>query len=471
MFTNILNLNTAGYPKAPFNLIKYSVLIFISLAITSCQRFVDIPAPQNEIVSSEVFSNDQSTLSAMDGLYSQMMQSNMYFMNGAMSLLPALSGDELSLTTPDPDYLPFQQDAIPVNSSIIQNNLWRYAYSYIYQANAIIEGLASGPVSSGAKTQLTGEAKFIRAFCYFYLVNLFGDVPLVTTTDYRQNKLKPRASVDTVYKQIIADLQNAQDLLSTSYPSQGDVRPNKWAAAALLARVYLYQKDYTHAETEADSVINSGEYSLESDLTQVFLANSTEAIWQLLPVSPYFNTSEGFTFIPSSPAVIPNYIIDTSLLNAFEPGDLRRTTWLDSSSVNGITYYYPFKYEVATGTNKTEYNMALRLAEQYLIRAEARTELGELSGAEEDLNIIRNRAGLPDTKATDQQSLMNAIMQERRVELFTEWGSRWFDLKRWGIINQVLSIEKPGWKSTDQLYPIPQQEIMSNPNLKQNTGY
>jgi hypothetical protein len=190
-----------------------------------------------------------------------------------------------------------------------------------------------------------------------------------------------------------------------------------------------------------------------------------------MPVSPYFNTAEGFAFIPSSPTVIPNYIIDTSLLNAFEPGDLRKTTWLDSNSVNGITYYYPFKYEVATGTNKTEYNMVLRLAEQYLIRAEARTQLGELSGAEEDLNIIRNRAGLPDTKATDQQSLMNAIMQERRVELFTEWGSRWFDLKRWGIIDNVLSIEKPGWKSTDQLYPIPQQEIMSNPNLKQNAGY
>jgi hypothetical protein len=433
---------------------------------------VQIAPPRDEIINSEVFSGDESAIAAIAGLYSQMMSRNLYFMNGALSVFPALSADELQLTTPDQNALPFEQNAIPVNNNIIQNNLWRYSYIYIYQANAIIEGLSqSNSVSDSVKAQLTGEAKFIRALNYFYLINLFGDVPLVMTTDYRQNQLKSRTSLVTIYKEIRADLQDAQQMLNTSYPSNGRVRPNKWAATALLARVYLYQKEYKKAEAASTAVINSGDYGLENDLNKVFLANSIEAIWQLMPVSPYFNTAEGNIFIPSSSSVIPRYKIDSGLLNSFEAGDQRKIDWLDSNTVNGTIYYYPYKYKVASGSDKIEYNIVLRLAEQYLIRAEARAELGKINDAIGDLNKIRHRAGLPDTKAKDKQSLINAIRHERKVELFAEWGHRWFDLKRWGIIDQVLSKEKQGWQSNDKLYPIPQEEIMNNPNLKQNAGY
>ncbi len=449
-----------------------SLIIMTGLIIQSCKKFVQIPSPTDQIVSSEVFSNDQSAIAAISGLYSQMMQSNLYFINGAMSLYPALSADELRLAVPNQEQLPFEQNAIPVTSRIIQNNLWRYAYMYIYQANAIIEGLSqSNSVSKNVKSQLTGEAKFVRAFCYFYLVNLFGGVPLILATDYKQNELKPRVSVDAIYKHIIADLQDAHQILSVPYPSDGRVRPNKWTATALLARVYLYRKQYDKAEAASSTVINSGDYSLEKDLNKVFLANSTEAIWQLMPVSPYFNTAEGYGFIPSSSSIIPNYKIDSGLLNSFEAGDQRKTDWLDSNIVNGITYYYPYKYKIASGSDKVEYNMILRLAEQYLIRAEARAELDKMNDAVSDLNKIRHRAGLPNTNAMDKQSLINAIRHERREELFTEWGHRWFDLKRWGIIDKVLLDEKPGWRPSDKLYPIPYQEMMSNPNLKQNTEY
>jgi hypothetical protein len=114
----------------------------------------------------------------------------------------------------------------------------------------------------------------------------------------------------------------------------------------------------------------------------------------------------------------------------------------------------------------------LRLAEQYLIRGEARAHQNNVQGAQEDLNIIRSRAGLGATTANDESSLLAVIETERQVELFAEWGHRWFDLKRTGRADAVLSLEKaPNWQSTDRLYPIPFEEIKINPSLTQNPGY
>ena len=116
--------------------------------------------------------------------------------------------------------------------------------------------------------------------------------------------------------------------------------------------------------------------------------------------------------------------------------------------------------------------MILRLAEQYLIRAEARAQQGNLTGAIGDLNIIRERAGLPDlSTALTQDKVIAAVMQERRIELVSEWGQRWLDLKRTGQVDSVLSKIKPTWKINGQLYPIPQSELTNDPNLVQNPGY
>jgi hypothetical protein len=163
------------------------------------------------------------------------------------------------------------------------------------------------------------------------------------------------------------------------------------------------------------------------------------------------------------------------LLNGFESGDERKNAWIKSTTINGITYNFPYKYKVRTtaaGAPKAEYNMVLRLGEQYLIRAEARARQGNIPGAQSDLNAIRARAGLLNTPAGDKASLLLAIENERRVELFSEWGHRWFDLKRTGRANSILVVEKsPNWQSTDALYPIPQNEIATNPLLTQNAGY
>jgi hypothetical protein len=141
--------------------------------------------------------------------------------------------------------------------------------------------------------------------------------------------------------------------------------------------------------------------------------------------------------------------------------------------VSGVTYVYPTKYKTKTASSDpVEYNVIFRLAEQYLIRAEARIQQDRYADAQSDLNLIRSRAGLPKTTASDKPTLLNAIESENRSEYFAEWGHRWFDLKRWGKVDTVLSTLKfPNWQSTDVLYPIPLTEIQRNPALTQNPGY
>ncbi len=162
-------------------------------------------------------------------------------------------------------------------------------------------------------------------------------------------------------------------------------------------------------------------------------------------------------------------------LNAFEVGDLRRNNWVDSVIVGSNVYHFPFKYKSATfGDPISEYLIVFRLAEQYLIRAEAKAQLDKLPSALEDLNVIRLRAGLSQLNLDNQESILKSILQERRVELFSE-GHRWFDLKRTKMIDEVMmqvcAVKGGSWESRDQYNPIPVAEIQLNPNLIQTPGY
>jgi hypothetical protein len=162
------------------------------------------------------------------------------------------------------------------------------------------------------------------------------------------------------------------------------------------------------------------------------------------------------------------------LLAAFEVNDKRRSNWIKSVIINGTEYHYPVKYRENTiATPRKEHNIVLRLAEQHLIRAEARAHLDQLPGAIDDINLVRNRAQLNNLHpALNASQCLAAIEQERRVEFFTEWGHRWLDLKRTNKATAVLApVKNNNWQSTDQWYPIPFDEIRKNPNLQQNDGY
>lgn len=463
--------------------VRLSMVLTLTL-LGGCKKFLEVPAPTDKLGNSTVFSSNVGVNAALLGIYTQMASYGSFSGDySSVTMNGGLSSDELTNYSTDPT-----QTAVANNALIPQNDqvlfLWSGIYTYIYYANSVLDGLKSADRTKVTQLdEFSGEAKFIRAFCYFYLVNLYGDVPLLTTSDYKINSAAKRNSTAEVYNQIIADLTDAKNLMSSDFSlSNGDKgRPNRWAASALLARVYLYNGKYAQAESEATSLMqNTSLFSLENDLNKIFLKNSSEAIWQLIPqFGPLTNDAQNFIFLFAP----YNVALSNTLINSFEAGDKRKLSWTNSYSDATGTYYYAFKYKNNDySAPMSEYEMVLRLAEVYLIRAEARAMQGNITGAGSDLNILRTRAGLPNTVASSKSQMMAAIEHERQVELFTEWGHRWFDLKREpGFTDPSISradevlptTKKVTWFPYDKLYPIPQSQFDADPNMagQQNPGY
>lgn len=458
--------------------IKSLLLLLIAL-FCDCKGFVEIDTPKDQVVDAKVYTDDETATSAVRGIYAAMM-SNFGLASGysnGVTFLAGRSADEFSNFSSDINYTQFSSNSLLSNNSILKSGLWQEAYKYIYYANLVLENIAvSDGVSAPVKQQLQGEAKFIRAFCHFYLTNLFGDVPIVLTTDYRINSIAFASTGEQIYSQMIKDLNEAKNLLSVAYPSTERIRVNKWAATALLARVYLYHREWQNASVMASEVIAQDKlYKLPNDLNAVFLKNSDEAILQfVMPLALGQNTREGNIFIlDAPPGANTQVVLNEALIKAFEPDDLRLENWVGIYTSGSLFWHFPFKYKIKTGVSpRNEYTMILRLAEQYLIRAEAQTMLKDFDRARADLNTIRRRAGLEAIAPNTQTDLLDALVQERRVELFSEWGHRWLDLKRMNKADDVLSpLKDKNWQSTDILYPIPATEILNNPNLNQNKGY
>lgn len=485
-YTSSKNPGAVVSPLARLSAKRFVFYASFLLLLASCKKFVSVQPPVTSLVSTSVYAANSTAASAVTGIFITMAKNGIGGGNYGISVLTGLSADELKLSASSPDAV-LNHSYINDLQSKDGSFFWSDLYNCIYQANSAIAGIsASQGVTSSISQQLIGEAKFVRAFCYFYLVNIYGDVPLVLTIDYKINATISRSSKDEVYQQIVADLKDAQSLLTDNYltPSgtstSSRVRPNKAAATALLARVYLYQQKWSNAEAEATTVIGNTNYSLITNLSGVFLSTSKEAIWQLEKPNNGFNTADGATFLTTylasgGPKAAYPITLQDSLALGFESGDLRKANWTKSLTVGSKTYYYPFKYKLNQGTPATEYPVVLRLAEQYLIRAEARVQQGNIAGAQTDFNMIRNRAGLPNTSSNTQASLLAAIQKERRFELFTEYGHRWFDLKRWGSIDSLMQFVAPpkgsSWKTTAQLFPIPFTEIQADSKLTQNPGY
>ncbi|WP_165602231.1 RagB/SusD family nutrient uptake outer membrane protein [Chryseobacterium artocarpi] len=446
------------------------IVIFL---LCSCEKFLEIDAPVDETVSETVFDSKKTIESSVVGLYSQMSSSNNYAMNGFLSVYSGLSADELRNTSGTANVEQFRTNELMNSNALLLNNLWRAYYAYIYHSKAVLEGLqTTKAVTEEEKQPFMGEMLFVRAISYFYLVNLFGDVPLILSTDYESNRRLKRTETAKIYQQVTSDLLLAEKYLPADYPSSEKIRPNLFVAKALLARIYLFTGQYDKAKSKADEVIGSGLYELEKQLDFVFLPTSKEAIWQLYPTNTSYNSSEGFTFIPSSTTARPAYMLTESLLQAFENGDKRKENWSGTRKIGNISYTYPFKYKVRSGTDKTEYNTVLRLAELYLIRAEANAQTGNIHEAIKDVNVIRTRAGLENlAENLSKEECLSAVTQEKRIEFFAEWGHRWLDLKRTASADVVLGSLKDSWQSSDALYPIPQTEITKNPFLIQNPNY
>lgn len=461
----------------PMQLFRKSVLgklLLIAFTLISCEDYVDIDPPKSQLIGTLVFEDAATVDAAFAHIYSQLRESA--FTTGLSNGLTYLMGhytDELTLYSANlPDVQNYSNNTLIASDSKAKI-LWDTSYNLIYASNSILEGVQnSTALPQEDKDRFQGEAYFLRAFIHFHLMNLFGPIPYIDFTDYRVNSEVYRNTTEEVYQKLIADLLTAKSMLPDTDDSFANLRPNYWVASALLARAYLYNGDWQLALAEATGIISNGSYTLNPDLAQVFKKNSIETLWQLGEGMTGTNTLEGFTFIFSS-GPPPNSAISEHLINDFETGDSRFTSWVGSVSDGTETWYYPFKYKLNSPTGSTEEcSILFRLAELYLIAAEAQAQMGNLTEALDYLNDIRGRATLAPITLDNQSEVLNAILQERRLEFFTEQGHRFFDLKRTGNINSVLAPIKPNWEATDGLLPIPESELILNPNLSpQNEGY
>lgn len=462
----------------------YILLCFI-MGLNACSKLVDVPVPVTSISTGNVYSNDASTISVSTGILADLARENIKTEGNlaATSFFLGMLSDELTLgITSNTVYSAYYSNALGQQIGV---GYTTGCYKYIYRCNTIIDGINNygKDLTPAVKSQVIGEALFLRSLMYYYLINIYGDVPYTTSIDYAVNKIIAKTDKQTILKNLVSDLMLASQDLNDNFldvsllkTTTERVRPTKSVANALLARVYLLQNDWVNAEQTATATINNAMFSLVP-LKSVFLKNSNEAVWQLQTVSNSYNTDEGFTFniltVPDNnhPVSLSSYVV-----NLFSNTDQRLSTWIRPVTNGGKIYYCPFKYQsykIAAPT--TEYRTVFRLGEQFLIRAEARAQQNKLDSGLNDLNRIRQRAGLLPVVIQSKDSLIAEILTERRRELFTEFGARWIDLKRTNTIDAVMSTvttAKGGtWRKEAAVLPFPNNDIIRDPNLVQNPGY
>lgn len=459
--------------KIRLRLFARPMLLLAMLVCMACEDFVAVDLPDSQLSSPTVFDNKATADAAMAYIYSAMRDEGM--LSGTSLGISAQLGyytDELDFygAPSDASYGFYTNNLSASNSTA--TNYWNCAYRQIYAANALYEGVSlSAGIPPADVERLQGEALFVRGLMHLYLTSLYGDIPYVTQTDYNVNRSIAKSSATNAMAMAIEDLTKATELLPADYATAGRARPNKAVAQGILSRAYLYSGRWDKAIQAASFVVGSGQYQMAT-IQEAFLNQSPEVLWQLPPSQEGFPTLEAGTFtLFSGPP--QQSALSQALLARFTDDDLRRSNWIASVTDGSQQWYYPAKYrQTATGSSSTEYSILLRLPEILLIRAEAYARQGSTEEAVMDLNIVRSRAGLADYVASNTPALLSEILNERCRELFCEQGHRFFDLKRYGEITQVLPPLKPGWNGTDSLLPLPITEIRLNPNLlPQNPGY
>lgn len=462
--------------KTIFNFLKHlAYLAFISLIALSfigCEKDLEVGLPNSQLTGISVFQNVATARAALAKIYADIRDNPpLTGTSEGLSLLMGLYSDELKYYGEGGLSIEaFYTHNIQPSSSIVEG-FWSGGYRAIYQCNAILDGLASGPLTAEQQAPLKGEALFIRGYLHFYLLNLYGDIPFINTTDYLVNAKVKRQPEEQVYNAIIADLEQARELLPETDQSGQYIYATKGAANTLLARIYLYRQQWQKSIDAASEVLENSPHTLTDHLSQVFVSNGTGIIWQLPPITG-LTTAEARTFIfETGPPPLAS--LQPEFIESFELNDARLSQWIGIVTDGTENWYYPYKYKTRTaGDGPEEFSVLMRLAEVILIRAEARAHLGDIGGSQSDLNQVRNRAGLEATTASTQNELITAVLEERQHEFFTEHGHRWFDLKRTDQAAEVLQPIKPNWQNTDLLFPLPQQELLLNPNLQpQNPGY
>lgn len=381
---------------------------------------------------------------------------------------------------------------------------WNAHYEVIFACNEVINNISESGATDEGSIINDAEARVIRALMYFELRRDFGEVPIITATiDVPSDAFAPKSSIADIDQFIKEDLEIAEVNLPLTWPGFPG-RATSGFAKSLLAKLYLYQQDWPNAYTKAQEVIDSGVYSLEPDLVKLFEREGNNGPGSIFEIQQTVTESgeryASIYFVSQGVRGTGKWNLGwgfntptQNLVDAFEPGDLRKVnTILESGQDDGgfgsgtlpespplaQPYWNKKAYTMesarvkfGTNANRWENIKIIRYADVLLMAAEAGNESGAISSTEVAglINQVRSRAGLPDTNASSQNDLRDAIKHERRVEFALE-EYRFYDLVRWGDAPSVLG--GLGYQPKNALFPIPQEAIdQSGGIIEQNPDY
>lgn len=450
----------------------YTIITCI-LLLVSCEDLVEVDYPTDQIGNEQVFEDSRTAMAAMAALYVDIRDGSALSGNfsGTGALLGAYT-DDMDCYINDQNgtmdlYLNIQQES---NTTVA--SFWSTSYEQIFCANSLIQGMEdANALLTEERNMIKGEALLLRSILYFYLERIYGDIPYTTSLDYEYNRNLDKTSSSELLDQLVIDLDQAITLLENDYRDAERVYPNKKVAELMLSKIYLTQGNYSEAETLARTILNSPLYNFQTDFFSVFEKSGDHVLWQLKPEQSGDPTREAsfYYFMDAAPN---NYALTDDLVNSFQPEDLRRQFWIDEVNLGDESWYRPFKYKnYAAGSNSNEYSIVFRLEEVYFILAESLLEQDRTGEALPYINATRERAGLTPLELQSKTDVLEALAAEKRREFFAEFGHRFLDLKRMGRLGRLQSI-KANWTETDQLWPIPQSEMLLNPKLvPQNPGY
>lgn len=450
------------------------ILIPLSSLSLCCESLLEVDLPADQINTDQVYQNIALAQQALNGIYANLREKSILSgESSGLGTLLSLYTDELtSYEEPGStnEFSTFYSNAIR-SSSLVLNALWDQSYNHIYTLNRFIEGVENSPqLNSSEKEQLLAEASLLRALYYQYLTCLFGDIPYTTTSDYQINTTLQRTPYETVLKAIEEDLKYSVDHLTYAYRNPDRIYPNKACAELLLAKNYALQNNYPLAAQTLKNILQLPDYALEQNLANVFKKEAKSTLWQLDSNAEGIPTSEAknYIFVTLPPI---RYALNPVLLAQFAPTDLRRTQWIKTLTEGERSFSHAFKYK-NNNSNADEYSLVFRLEEVLLLDVESLLNLGQTSEAIAQLNRLRLRANLsPLPLDLSAEQVLQAYLDEDQREFFTEHGHRFFTLKRNHQLAQ-LKKTKPDWQDFHQVWPIPQKELLLNPNLQpQNHGY
>ncbi len=490
------------------------------ILLWGCKKnFLEVQ-PQGQLTEAAVAADPNLARKLVTGVYNQLYQGG--FGNDIHGIIFCMATDVAS-DDADKGSQPADQSPQAVGfdnftSDLNSNNyyverLWSGHYQGISTANQALDKLALSTFDHVTKRTLIGEVKFLRAYLYFNLVRLFGGVPLVLRvptdlSDSKSPEFQTRVSKDSVYSVIINDLQYGVDSLPLKGDPGTDIgRATKGAAESLLAKVYLYQKNYQKAYDLTQDVINSGKYALMPDYSQNFTSkiydNNMESVFEIQTGTdancdaaiPFYVVAQGPRAGGRGGWADLGFGLNTpsqDLVNAYEPDDKRKAATIIFIGPTGTLLWDGFRIPSRDSVENDRYNYKayfgrkvdpycatantdhlpknvhiIRYAEVLLINAEAAIQVGKTGDAVTDMGLIRARAGLLPVAVTQQ-----SIWQERRVELAMEQ-DRFFDIVREGRAGQILrALGKNFVDGKNEVFPIPRPEIdLSGGLLKQNPGY